>query len=617
MPDEKQRLDIEGDLRKESDTRGFGGQFGDSWRPYQSGENHRNDVYTGRVRHTYSSANWTNEGMLSFQHYLWNQDPIDFTTPISVSFGNYWIGGDDAAQKLTQDRTTLRDDWTYTGLQAFGSHVFKIGSSFDFTKYDLNKQLNENPKFVFDANNSSYPVQAQYGFGNGDVKQTNNQFGIYAQDDWNPTSRLLINLGVRWDIETGMFNRSYVTPAAVADSVRRYASRLVETFDPERYISNGSNRKLFKGAFQPRIGASYAIDEAGKTTVFGAAGIFYDRLQFNATLDEAYRRQHPNYFINFVSPTAATVPAGSFRWNPSYMSRAGLQALIATQTPAQELFLIPNDLKPPKSNQWSLGIRHDFGQFNASATYNGTRSYNGFSFDFANLGLNPTTNDCCISSNIPAYQTVLLGNNTVHTWYKAGLFQLNKPYTKNEKNFGWGAGLAYTLSAAEAEGNDLFSFPQVTAGPNARHYIPDDRRHQFVGNFITDLPFAWGLQFSGLGQFSSGTPIQQIAFIKLAPPNGNQRVVTGYSRSSWFKNVDLRLRKNFVNVGGNEVAVTGSVFNVLNSQNLGCYNNVISQPGATPGTTVPDAGFGLANCTISDPRRFQVGVTYDFFGRAR
>ncbi|MEP6692666.1 MAG: hypothetical protein ABJD07_16025, partial [Gemmatimonadaceae bacterium] len=334
----------------------------------------------------------------------------------------------------------------------------------------------------------------------------------------------------------------------------------------------------------------------------------------------AYRRQHPNFFINFVSPSTpdSLVPAGQFKWNPSYMSRAGLQALIAAQRPAQELFLIPNDLKPPKSNQWSIGARHDFGEFNVSATYNGTRSYNGFSFDFANLGLNPATNDCCISSNIPAYQTILLGNNTVHTWYNAGLFQLNRPYTKNAQNFGWGAGIAYTLSKAEAEGGDLFSFPSVTAGLNSRHFINDDRRHQFVLNGITDMPFAWGLQLSGLAQFSSGTPIQQVAFIKLPnPPGGNQRVLRGYSRSPWFQNVDLRLRKNFVNVGGNEVAVTGSVFNVLDKQNLGCYNTTIAQPGPTPGTTVPDAGFGLANCTIADPRRFQIGLTYDFHGLSR
>src|ERR1041385_9394329 len=85
----------------------------------------------------------------------------------------------------------------------------------------------------------------------------------------------------------------------------------------------------------------------------------------NATIYETYRRQPPEYFINFTAPgtqpTANTPP-----WNPQYMSRAGLNALIAAIKPPQEVYLVPNDLKPPKSNQWSAGIRPDFGEFNGS-----------------------------------------------------------------------------------------------------------------------------------------------------------------------------------------------------------------------------------------------------------
>lgn len=618
VPDERQRVDFEGDIRKETDTRGFGGQNGDTWRPYSSAENHRNNVYTGRVRHTYGSANWINEAMVSYQHYLFNEDPIDFTTPIVLSPGNYWLGGRDSFQDLTQNRLTLRDDWTYTGLRAAGDHVIKLGASFDNAKYDMNKQLNENPKFFFDQNNSVFPYKAEIGFGNPDVQQTNNQFGVYGQDDWSPTRRLLINVGVRWDIETGMFNRDYVTPTAVADSLRAYQSLVAVPFDAERYISDGSNRSMYTGAVQPRIGVSYALDDAGKTTVFGAFGIFTDRLPFNATLDETYRRQHPNYTINFVAPGTPNVPAGQFAWDPSYQSRTGLLTLISQVSPPQQLFLIPNDLKPPHSNQWSAGVKHDFGGFDATLAYNGTRSFNGFSFEWANLRLDPAKDDCCIGAGIPAYQDVLVGNNTVHTWYDALLAQINRQYHVNQKGYGWGAGLAYTLSKAEAEGGDLFSFPSVRGGLNERHPIGDDRRHQFVFNWITDVPAAWGIQFSGLAQLSSGTPIRQQAFVPLPnPPGGNQRITRGFDRTPWFKNVDLRFRKNFLNVGGNQMGVTGSVFNVLNTQNLGCFNDVLEDPGPTPGTTVPNPNFGLANCVISDPRRFQIGVSYDFAARTR
>lgn len=614
VPNEKQQIEVTGNIRHETDTRGFGGQFGDAWRVFQGGEDHRNNVYTGTAKHTYFGNSFTNEALVTYQHYLWNQDPIDFTTPVQVSWGNYWIGGDDAAQALTQNRLSLRDDWTYSGLQWGGAHVIKIGANYDFAHYDMDKQLNENPKFVYTADNGfQFPVQAQIGFGNGDVTQDNNQFGVYAQDDWSPTRRFTLNLGVRWDVETGMLNRDYVTPQPVRDSIMAYASQLFVNVDPSRYFTDGNDRKLFLGAVQPRIGASYAIDEDARTVVFASFGIFYDRLNYNATLDETYRRQHPNYTINFLPPGTPSTDPGSVAWDTSYFSRDGLKGLIAAISPPQEVFLIPNDLEPPRSNQWSVGMRHDFGNWNGSLTYNGTRSSNGFSFEWANVALNPNTDDCCATANIPAYQNVLVGNNNVHTWYDALLVNVQRPYSRTG-NWGWGAGVAYTLSKAEAEGGDLFSFPQVTAGPlNKRHPISDDRRHQIVGNWVMDVPWAWGLQFSGLAQLSSGTPINKLQFVPLPnPPGGNQRVLVGRARSDWFKNVDLRLTKNFLNFNGQQAAITGSVFNAFATKNYGCFDETFANPGAAPGETVRNDHWGKGGCFITDPRRFQLGVQYSF-----
>ncbi|MGI8509610.1 MAG: TonB-dependent receptor plug domain-containing protein, partial [Gemmatimonadaceae bacterium] len=609
IPSEKQQLEVSGDIRHENETRGFGNQFGEAITAYSAGENHRNNVYTGRVRHSLFGSGWTNEALVSYQHYLWNQDPFDFNTPQQVSFGEFRVGGGNSAQALTQNRLSLRDDWTNTNFHMGGDHIIKIGGNYDFARYNLNKQLNENPTFVYNSsNNYQTPVQAQYGFGNGDVKQSNNEFGAYAQDTWNPTHRLTIDLGVRWDVETGMFNRSYVTPQAVRDSVTAYASKLFVNVDPNRYFTNGTQRGLFLGGVQPRFGVSYLLDDAGKTSVFASAGIFYDRTNYNATLDETYRRQHPNYFINFSQSGAPN----TFKWDTTYFSRAGLNSLVTSgKPPSQEVYLVPNDLRPPESKQVSVGIRHDFNGFNASLAYNGTRSYNGFSFEWANLGLNPATNDCCVSVNIPAYQNVLVGNNSVRTWYDALLLQLQRPY-RNVGGYGWGGGVAYTLARAEQEGNDLFSFPQVNAYGNTRHPTLNDRRNQFVINGITDVPYLFGIQLTGLATFASGTPFLKTQFSPLPNNQGNQRTFLGRERASWYKNIDLRLRKDFADFGGNKFGVTGSVFNVLNSQNLGCYDETYANPGKTAGSTVLNTHYGMAGCTISDPRRFQLGLTYDY-----
>lgn len=596
-------LEVSGDARFETDKRRFGGQFAGPDRAFEAGENFRNDIVTGRVKHTYFGSGWTNEALASYQWYKWNPEPFDFTTPGRDYQGIGRIGGADSRQDLTQQRLSFRDDFTYTGWQWSGAHVVKVGMNYDFAHYDMNKQLNENPIFTFNANNNfAFPISARLGFGDPSITANNHQFGVYAQDDWTPVPRLTINVGVRWDLETGMYNRDYVTPQAVRDSLTLYRDSLFLDIDPNRYFTDGSDRKLFLGAIQPRIGASYALDADGRTTVFASFGVFYDRLEFNATLDESYRRQHPDYIFQFSADGSTP---GTIAWDDSYFSREGLEGIIASgNAPAQEVFLIPNDLKPPRSNQWTMGIRHDFGTWNAQVSYNGTRSYNGFSFEWANVALDPAKNDCCISHNVPAYLNVLVGNNDVHTWYDALFVQVDRPYQRTGR-WGWGAGVAYTLSKAEAEGGDLFSFPTVTAGFNSRHPIADDQRHQFVINWIADVPYAWGIQFSGLAQFASGKPFNKVSFA--GGPTGTERTLLGVERAPWFKNVDLRLRKDFPTVGGTTMAVTASLFNVFNTQNLGCFNTTFIRGDGTP-----EPGFGNAGCVISDPRRFQLGVQYDF-----
>jgi outer membrane receptor for ferrienterochelin and colicin len=610
---DKQLLEFTGNLRKETDTRDFGGFAGGSATTFSAADDQISNVYSTSLKHTYYGSSWTNEAMASFQDYLWNTNPLNFEDPGLNYNGIGRFGGASTFQNLTQKRFSLRDDFTYTGWHWNGAHVLKFGINDDMDKYDFNKQLNANPVYTFDpVNNFQDPIQAQLGIGDGVLNQNNNQFGVYAQDDWSPTSRLTFNVGVRWDVETGMFNRNYVTPANVRDSLTAYRDSLFIDIDPARYFTDGTQRKLFLGAVQPRFGVSYALDEAAKTVLFASAGIFYDRLNYNATTDETYKRQFHSYTFQF-SDTAITDPNSHLiQWQPQYATKAGLEALASGGGGEQETYLVPNDLKPPKSDQWSIGVRHTFGSFNGSVSYNGSRGFNGYSNEWANLTYNPATNDCCISKNVPAYQNVLVGNNSVHTWYDAMYLTLDRPYQKNIlSNWGWGAGVAYTLSKSDQEGNDLFSFPQVLVGANARHPTNNDQRHQIVGNFVTDIPFAWGLQFSGFATLGSGLPYQVVEFVR-TPDNGQLQTFLGQNRSPWQKEIDFRLRKDFLNYKGNTIGVTASVFNAFNTQNFGCYDGNKGGPGTDPGSINPNTNFGNPGCTVTDPRRFQFGVQYDF-----
>ena len=224
----------------------------------------------------------------------------------------------------------------------------------------------------------------------------------------------------------------------------------------------------------------------------------------------------------------------------------------------------------------------------------------------------PIRNDCCTGFNIPAYRDVLVGNNDVKTWYNAMYLTLNRPYQRSElSKWGWGAGVAYTLSKAEQNGNDLFSFPQVNVGANARHPTPTDQRHQIVANFITDIPYLWGIQFSGLMTLGSGLPFTMSKFVQLA--SGQQQVFLGQIRSPWQKEVDFRVEKDFLQLRGNSVGITLSMFNVFNTQNLTNFDGVVCRGDNTnSGSCVANPTFGHATDVRTDGRRIQLGATYSF-----
>jgi outer membrane receptor protein involved in Fe transport len=600
---QRQALELTTEIRHESDLREFGNQFAGPDVSFEHRENFRNNVYTGTLKHSLFGQLWLNEAQVSWQRYQFNQEPGEFNLVGQNFFQFGRIGGRDSRQDLVQKRLSFRDDLTYSGFRTGGSHVLKVGANVDFLHYNVLKQFNENPTFNFDFNvdSAKFPISAVYGVGNPDLSNKNTQLGLYAQDDWSPSQRLTFNLGVRWDVETGMTDRSFVTPQAVRDSITAAAPTLFVNIPASRYFTNGHDRKPFYGAVQPRAGVSYALDQNARTTIFASVGVFYDRDAYNSFVDEKFQRQHPILTFHFD-----TVASGStIKWDPSLMNKHALDSLIANgQAPPSDVFLNPNDLRVPRSNQWTIGLRHDFGGWTASASYNGIRSTHGYTFEFANLTLQPNGVDCCIAHNLPAYNNILVGNDNVRTWYDAMYLTVDRPYRKTGR-IGWGAGLAYTLAKAEAEGGDLFSFPQVALNP--RHPTNSDERHRVVMNWVTDIPYLFGFQLAGLITLGSGTPFDVNNFSVPGFPvvkhgAGRPKKYSFIIPNAWaYREVDLSLRKDFPHFAGRRLGLTLDVFNVLNYRNFGCFNNDEASPD-----------FKKPGCLISDPRRAQIGARFDW-----
>ena len=201
-----------------------------------------------------------------------------------------------------------------------------------------------------------------------------------------------------------------------------------------------------------------------------------------------------------------------------------------------------------------------------------------------------------------------MGTTAGKAWYDAVTVRVDRPYRRSSERFGWGLGFAYTYAKRQTRGfNDDFSFPNSSFYPKQPR---NDERSRVVANWILDMPYAFGIQFSGLITLGSGLKYDIGDFFH--SPGNPPPVLGGFSPPKYsfiipnafaFRNVDIRFRKDFPRVSGTKVAVMMDVFNLFNYQNFGNFNTF--DPN--------NANFGKANQPlISDPRRLQIGAEYTF-----
>ena len=116
--------------------------------------------------------------------------------------------------------------------------------------------------------------------------------GIFFQDDWRVSEKLTVNLGLRYDLESGMtekLNRNVrgfdleSTSPLEAEAKTKYAASPIPQLPASSfrviggyaYASEGARNiwESDKNNIQPRVGFAYKLDD--KTVVRGGAGVYY------------------------------------------------------------------------------------------------------------------------------------------------------------------------------------------------------------------------------------------------------------------------------------------------------------------------------------------------------
>lgn len=607
-----QRLELSFKLRQEDSYK----LEGDIAAP-RTALNNNNDEQRIDLKHEWTRGDWLNEARLGWEHSQWNPQSDASVPLVRYKYSPTNLrnniqdlitdGGSPNAQDRAQTGLTLRNDLTFTGLRG---HVIKGGAQWKAMEYELGGTA-----FRVDEVNVVVDTVTGLPYYNGNtctgtniinnglesdqcrisraiapvaVNYRNNQLGLYLQDDWTLSKQVELNLGVRWDYEDNMLNNDYATPAdrvaalkaldgrtiagITAPAGQTYAQSLAKGgINIDDYIATGSNRKAFKGALAPRIGASFDVLGDKRTIVFGGWGRSYDRTMANHALDERQKNAQPN----------------------------------------GEIWLVRNDYKMPYADQMSLGLRQAVGEWNTEVAISDIHAKNQFVWFGGNR--DPNGGYGTQSSIDPlwggpnGFGTLILGDTVGENRTQALLVKAEKPYTRAS---GWGVTVAYTYSDAKTTHKEWdFNTFDWTYGRSGRGWNPamTVERHRLVAGGTADRLLPWGLQVSGKLTYGSGLPRR----ITNCAAGWSSCVYTKADGDA-FKQVDVGVAKD-MKLGFGSVKLRLDVLNLFNTANWGYYNDWGGGPGNPQnylGGDNPDLGkrTGLRG----DMRTVKMTVGYSF-----
>jgi outer membrane receptor protein involved in Fe transport len=180
-------------------------------------------------------------------------------------------------QTTQQKKYQLRDDfsWHKTGMGGLG-HDFKAGVNFIneprlFITFNTGKGATFNTHLTNDFNGPISTVTVSDGDSSANIPTK--QFATYFQDDWRVSDRLTINLGVRYDVTTGVQFDQSKNPNFVAIQAAGAAGKLSGIIGLE---NAGLTPQEDKNNIQPRVGAVFDVRGNGKDIIRGGWGIYTD-----------------------------------------------------------------------------------------------------------------------------------------------------------------------------------------------------------------------------------------------------------------------------------------------------------------------------------------------------
>ncbi len=359
----------------------------------------------------------------------------------------------------------------------------------------------------------------------------NRYFGIYLQDDYKVNRKLTLNLGLRWDVETGKterYDRITVFDPAVRNPVSDDVGFEVMggyLFPGKGMDTNRLHPTQWKN-LNPRFGFAYQIGE--KTLLRGGYGLFFD-----AAIYGAAGRLGSGTVFNASTQWLATLDGVSPFRNMSDPFPDGINfaegdtngvAAALGQAVSQAPF--PASMPVPYNQQWNLTIQRSLGANLlwevAYAGSKGTHLPLDWQVDQLHPDLISPDNNLLQLVDNPFFNIIHTG---VMSQPRVQRGQLLTPFpqypgarlpkqgwgnsnyhsfqTRLEQRFAAGTSfmVAYTFAKTISDGGDDVWLGSNETNSYCRHCDRSvsvyNQTHRLVTNFTYELPFGRGKRFGG------------------------------------------------------------------------------------------------------------------------
>jgi hypothetical protein len=466
----------------------------------------------------------------------------DFTQ-IGPNGGDFYLMGD-TTHSIIANMASVR-----------GRHSLKYGADIRFNfvnfgqldqpsgRFDFFRELTAGPDPRVVGSSGNAYASFLLGLGGGGSRNAgrithqirpanaNRYAGLYIQDDIKLTARLTINLGFRWDIETGTTER-YDRLTAIDPYIRNPLSDVVGlelrggTLFAGDTLGLRAIREISLQNLNPRLGIAYQLTPS--TTIRTGYGIFYGMPPFAAGrhyTGAAFQSETP-----WVTTVDGVTPIGNLS-NPfpnGYNLFTGKANGLTTQAGFTIWDGWPDALRTPYNQQWNFSIQRQFGpQTLLEVAYAGNKGTN-LAYFLPSVELNQLHPSLLSMGNAlleqvpnPFFGIIPVGTLSTRTVQRGQLLRPYPQYTGFQaKNAGWANSNYHALQArferrfsSGLTMTSSYTFSKTISDAadglwNMANGIRDnyclkceravssyDQPHRFVTNAVYELPVGRGKQF--------------------------------------------------------------------------------------------------------------------------